>query len=31
MKLAMSIGYSGDLHAEVRKVRELESAGLDLV
>jgi F420-dependent oxidoreductase-like protein len=31
MKLSMTIGYSGDFHADVRRVQELEAAGLDLV
>jgi F420-dependent oxidoreductase-like protein len=31
MKLAMMINYSGDFHADVQRVAELESAGLDLV
>jgi len=31
MKLAMNIDYSGDFHADVERVQELEAAGLDLV
>jgi F420-dependent oxidoreductase-like protein len=31
MKLSMMISYSGDFHADVRQVQELEKAGLDLV
>jgi F420-dependent oxidoreductase-like protein len=31
MKLAISISYSGDFHADVRRVQELELAGLDMV
>ncbi|MEJ7799313.1 MAG: LLM class F420-dependent oxidoreductase [Ilumatobacter sp.] len=31
MKLSMMISYSGDFHADVERVRQLESAGLDLV
>lgn len=31
MKLSMSISYSGDFHADVEKVVQLEQAGLDLV
>lgn len=31
MKLSMSINYSGDFHADVTRVQELEAAGLDLV
>ena len=31
MKLAMMINYSGDFHADVTRVQELEQAGLDLV
>lgn len=31
MKLSMSINYSGDFHADVKRVQELEAAGLDLV
>lgn len=31
MKLAMSINYSGDFKADVQRVQDLESAGLDLV
>lgn len=31
MKLSMSINYSGDFHADVEKVIQLEKAGLDLV
>ena len=31
MKLAMMINYSGDFHADVERVQELEKAGLDLV
>ncbi|MEO6569948.1 MAG: LLM class F420-dependent oxidoreductase [Ilumatobacteraceae bacterium] len=31
MKLSMMISYSGDFKADVQRVRELESAGLDLV
>ena len=31
MKLSMMINYSGDFHADVRRVQELEAAGLDLV
>jgi F420-dependent oxidoreductase-like protein len=31
MKLSMMINYSGDFHAEVERVVELEKAGLDLV
>ena len=31
MKLAMTINYSGDFHADVQRVQELERAGLDLV
>ena len=31
MKLSMMINYSGDFHADVAKVQELEAAGLDLV
>ena len=31
MKLAMMINYSGDFHADVKRVQELESAGLDVV
>ncbi len=31
MKLSMSINYSGDFHADVQRVQELESAGLDIV
>ncbi len=30
MKLSMSINYSGDFHADVEKVVELENAGLDV-
>ncbi len=31
MKLSMMINYSGDFHADVKKVVELEKAGLDVV
>ena len=31
MKLATSISYSGDFHADVSRIQELEKAGLDLV
>jgi F420-dependent oxidoreductase-like protein len=31
MKLSMLIDYSGDFHADVTRVQELEAAGLDLV
>ncbi|MEX2626635.1 MAG: LLM class F420-dependent oxidoreductase [Ilumatobacteraceae bacterium] len=31
MKLSMMINYSGDFHADVARVQELESAGLDVV
>jgi len=31
MKLSMMISYSGDFHADVQKVVELEKAGLDVV
>jgi len=31
VKLSMMINYSGDFHADVRRVQELEAAGLDLV
>ena len=31
MKLSMMINYSGDFHADVRRVTELEAAGLDVV
>jgi len=31
MKLAMMINYSGDFHADVARIQELEHAGLDLV
>ncbi len=31
MKLATNINYSGDFHADVSRVQELEKAGLDLV
>ncbi|MEO6652140.1 MAG: LLM class F420-dependent oxidoreductase [Ilumatobacteraceae bacterium] len=31
MKLSMMISYSGDFHADVERVRQLEAAGLDLV
>jgi F420-dependent oxidoreductase-like protein len=31
MKLSMMINYSGDFHADVKRVQELESAGLDVV
>src|SRR5215204_1734961 len=31
MKLSMNINYSGDFHADVQKVVELEKAGLDVV
>jgi F420-dependent oxidoreductase-like protein len=31
MKLSMTINYSGNFHEDVKKVQELESAGLDLV
>ncbi|MFV0306192.1 MAG: LLM class F420-dependent oxidoreductase [Desertimonas sp.] len=31
MKLAMMINYSGDFHADVTRVQELEKAGLDVV
>ena len=31
MKLATSISYSGDFHADVTRIQELEKAGLDLV
>ena len=31
MKLSMMINYSGDFHADVKRVQELEAAGLDLV
>jgi F420-dependent oxidoreductase-like protein len=31
MKLATSISYSGDFHADVARVQDLERAGLDLV
>ena len=31
VKLSMSINYSGDFHADVARVQELEAAGLDLV
>jgi alkanesulfonate monooxygenase SsuD/methylene tetrahydromethanopterin reductase-like flavin-dependent oxidoreductase (luciferase family) len=31
MKLSMAINYSGDFHADVEKVVELEKAGLDVV
>ena len=31
MKLSMMINYSGDFHADVAKVQDLEKAGLDVV
>ena len=31
MKLSMMINYSGDFHADVRRVADLESDGLDVV
>jgi len=31
VKLSMMINYSGDFHADVQRVQELEAAGLDLV
>ena len=31
MKLSMMINYSGDFHADVKKVQDLEKAGLDVV
>ena len=31
MKLSMMINYSGDFHADVQRVRDLEAAGLDVV
>jgi hypothetical protein len=31
VKLSMMINYSGDFHADVARVQELEAAGLDLV
>ena len=31
MKLSMMINYSGDFHAGVRRVADLEAAGLDVV
>ncbi len=31
MKLAMMISYSGDFHADVARIQDLEKAGLDLV
>jgi len=31
MKLSMMINYSGDFHADVKRVQDLESAGLDVV
>ena len=31
VKLSMMINYSGDFHADVDRVRELEAAGLDIV
>ena len=31
MKLAMNLSYSGDFHADVTRVQDLERAGLDLV
>src|SRR6187399_28081 len=31
MKLSMNINYSGDFHADVQKVVDLEKAGLDVV
>ena len=31
MKLSMMINYSGDFHADVARVQELEAAGLDVV
>ncbi len=31
MKLSMMINYSGDFHADVQKVVDLEKAGLDVV
>jgi F420-dependent oxidoreductase-like protein len=31
MKLSMNINYSGDFHADVKRVQELEAAGLDVV
>jgi F420-dependent oxidoreductase-like protein len=31
MKLAMMLNYSGDFHADVARVQDLEQAGLDLV
>jgi F420-dependent oxidoreductase-like protein len=31
MKLATSISYSGDFHADVARIQDLEKAGLDLV
>ena len=31
MKLAMTVNYSGDFHADVRRVQDLERAGVDLV
>src|SRR6476620_3829051 len=31
MKLAMALNYSGDFHADVTRVQELEKAGLDQV
>src|SRR5215211_9146083 len=31
MKLAMALNYSGDFHADVARIQELEKAGLDVV
>ena len=31
MKLAMTVNYSGDFHADVLLVQDLERAGVDLV
>src|SRR6478672_11091525 len=31
MKLAMALNYSGDFHADVTRIQELEKAGLDVV
>ena len=31
MKLAMALNYSGDFHADVTRVQDLEKAGLDVV
>ena len=31
MKLSMMINYSGDFHADVQRVADLEAAGLDVI